>query len=127
MPEIVSESKTWRFLMHGPYFWLKAVTPKDCCSHSPVEDLPPIKTIQRLKVAYVNKERAAQYEENRFLRQVENDKEQAIADKVHKIVCGSLARLKLIVVHLLWPPRRFMNSPALNLSFKPNSSVFSWY
>ncbi|CBJ27087.1 conserved unknown protein [Ectocarpus siliculosus] len=37
---------------------------------------------QRLKVAYVNKERAAQYEENRFLRQVENDKEQAIADKM---------------------------------------------
>ncbi|CAN0391805.1 unnamed protein product [Ectocarpus sp. 12 AP-2014] len=37
---------------------------------------------QRLKVAYVNKERAAQYEENRFQRQVENDKEQAIADKM---------------------------------------------
>ncbi|CAM9367681.1 unnamed protein product [Ectocarpus fasciculatus] len=37
---------------------------------------------QRLKVAYVNKERAAQYEENRLLRQVENDKEQAIADKM---------------------------------------------
>lgn len=35
-----------------------------------------------MKVAYVNKERAAQYEENRLLRQVENDKEQAIADKV---------------------------------------------
>lgn len=40
---------------------------------------------QRLKVAYVNKERAAQYEENLLLRQVENDKEQAIADKVQRV------------------------------------------
>lgn len=38
--------------------------------------------LQRLKVAYVNKERAAQYEENLLLRQMENDKEQAISDKV---------------------------------------------
>ncbi|CAM9690528.1 unnamed protein product, partial [Hapterophycus canaliculatus] len=42
-----------------------------------------LKTLeQRLKVAYVNKERAAQYEENLFLRKAENDKEQAIADKM---------------------------------------------
>lgn len=38
--------------------------------------------LQRLQVAYVNKERAAQHQENRLLRQMENDKEQAIADKV---------------------------------------------
>lgn len=33
-------------------------------------------------MAYVNKERAAQHQENQLLRQMENDKEQAIADKV---------------------------------------------
>ncbi|CAM9526825.1 unnamed protein product [Laminaria digitata] len=48
------------------------------CSES--EELKTLE--QRLKVAYVNKERAAQYEENRFLRQMENDKDQAISDKM---------------------------------------------
>ena len=33
-------------------------------------------------MAYINKERAAQYQENRLLRQMEDDREQAIADKV---------------------------------------------
>lgn len=55
---------------------------------------------QRLKVAYVNKERAAQYEENRFLRQVENDKEQAIADKV--------PGFQLLAMHKVVP----MNNPS---------------
>ncbi|CAM9721801.1 unnamed protein product [Scytosiphon promiscuus] len=42
-----------------------------------------LKTLeQRLKVAYVNKERAAQYEENLSLRQADIDREQAIADKM---------------------------------------------
>lgn len=68
----------------GLFFQSTAVTAKHCCSNSFAEDLLSNNTIQRLKVAYVNKERAAQYEENRFLRQVENDKEQAIADKVPK-------------------------------------------
>lgn len=84
--------------------------------NSLAEYLPSNNTIQRLKVAYVNKERAAQYEENRFLRQVENDKEQAIADKVPKTVCGSLGGPKLIVVPLLSLPRPFINSPPLSMS-----------
>lgn len=50
-------------------------------AHSPVRRADGL-LLQRLKVAYVNKERAAQYQENLLLRQVENDKEQAIADKV---------------------------------------------
>lgn len=37
---------------------------------------------QRLRVAYVNKERAAQQEENQLLLQLELDNEQAIVDKV---------------------------------------------
>lgn len=37
---------------------------------------------QRLLVAYVNKERAAQQADNQLLLQIERDKEQAIADKV---------------------------------------------
>lgn len=41
--------------------------------------------IQRLKVAYVNKERAAQHEESRLLLGMEQDKDQAIADKARRI------------------------------------------
>lgn len=37
---------------------------------------------QSLKVAYVNKERAAQHEENQLLLRMEQDKEQAITDKM---------------------------------------------
>lgn len=40
---------------------------------------------QRLLVAYVNKERAAQQADNQLLLQIERDKEQAIADKVGHI------------------------------------------
>lgn len=37
---------------------------------------------QRLRVAYVNKERAAQQEENQLLLQIDRRREEAIADKV---------------------------------------------
>lgn len=41
-------------------------------------------TSQRLKVAYVNKERAAQHEENQLSLQMQQDEEQAIADKARR-------------------------------------------
>lgn len=64
-------------------------------------DIPCVHDLQRLKVAYVNKERAAQYEENRFLRQMENDREQAISDKVQY---GAVP-VEAIIVHFTWQYR----------------------
>lgn len=48
---------------------------------------------QRLLVAYVNKERAAQQADNQLLLQIERDKEQAVADKVGHIYELRVARL----------------------------------
>lgn len=52
---------------------------------------------QRLKVAYVNKERAAQHEENQLLLRMEQDKEQAITDKARS--CYDLCSVVLARLH----------------------------